>query len=171
MISMKNKKSIFVLLSFAVLFGGGCVSYSGCTSHDDRIRARYEQHFILPNDSSGTRFWKNTKHIFFDVITCCIHEAWRGVARRSYFRLKKEEETAECRRVEQERYAREQHDKKARQEHEAEQSRLRRLERERIANQNARKEVERVEEQRKQMLFNAMREQSERNSNLKGEGK
>jgi len=74
--------SVAVLLAATlVLVGGGCVSYSGCHTWEDRVRARYEQHFILPDDSSSTAFWKNTKHVFFDVVTCCFHEIWRGNAR------------------------------------------------------------------------------------------
>lgn len=70
-----------------VMAGGGCVSYSGCRTQEDRVRARYEQHFILPDDPSSTAFWKNTKHVFFDLVTCCFHEIWRGNARRAYRRL------------------------------------------------------------------------------------
>ncbi len=78
---------VALLAATLVLAGGGCVSYSGCRTQEDRVRARYEQHFILPEDSSSTAFWKNTKHVFFDVITCCFHEIWRGNARRAYRRM------------------------------------------------------------------------------------
>lgn len=126
------------LAAALVLAGGGCVSYSGCRTQEDRVRARYEQHFILPNDPSSTAFRKNAKHVFFDFVTCCFHEIWRGNARRTYRRLilaeqRKEQEEAEARQREEERLVRLQ----------TERQRKAQAERERIERQRRQDEAER----------------------------
>ena len=128
-----------LLTATLVLAGGGCVSYSGCRTQEDRVRARYEQHFILPDDTTSTAFWKNTKHAFFDVISCCLHEIWRGNARRTYRRLilaeqRLAQEEEEARQQKAERQAREQ----------LERQRKAQAERERLERQRQQDEAEKA---------------------------
>ena len=152
-----------LLAATLVLAGGGCVSYSGCRTQEDRVRARYEQHFILPDDSSSTAFWKNTKHVFFDVVTCCFHEIWRGNARRTYRRMilaeqRRAQEEEEARQQEAERQARVQQERQ----------RKAQAEKEWFERQRQRDEAEKVlakqrEEEKhahdRKLMLDAMREQ------------
>ena len=147
---VNRRMSVAVLLAATlVLVGGGCVSYSGCRTQEDRVRARYEQHFILSDDSSSTAFWKNTKHVFFDVVTCCFHEIWRGNARRTYRRMilaeqRRAQEEEEERQQEAERQARDQLERQRKAQAERE-----RLERQRQQNEAEKALAKQREEERR----------------------
>ncbi len=84
--------AVVLLAATLILVGGGCVSYNGCHTQEDCVRARYEQYFILSDDSSSAAFWKNTKHVFLDFVTCCFHEIWRSNAKKTYWRMILEEQ-------------------------------------------------------------------------------
>ena len=76
-------KTLVVLLGLGLMVCG-CVHYTPDMGPRERIVARYEQTYPIPQDPPSIQSFKTTKRVCLDVITLCMMEMWYGRVRHSY---------------------------------------------------------------------------------------